>query len=63
MALLRGLAMRQCSNHSGPTTVAHVAGDDNTLADVVSRIYNTEFADVNDEQLCAGYTLVIIKAL
>jgi hypothetical protein len=53
--LLRGLAMRQRSNQSGPTTVAHVAGDDNTLADVASRIYNTEFADLNDNDFLTHF--------
>jgi hypothetical protein len=38
--ILRGLAMRQRCNQSGPTTVAHIEGDNNTMADVASRIFN-----------------------
>lgn len=53
--LLRGLAMRQRNNHSGPMTVAHVAGDDNTMADVASRIYNTEFSGFDDGQFLTHF--------
>ena len=48
--LLRGLAMRQRTNRSGPTTVAHEAGETNKMADVASRVFNTEFADYDDSQ-------------
>jgi hypothetical protein len=35
--LLRGLAMRQRATHAAPPAIYHVAGDQNTLADVASR--------------------------
>jgi hypothetical protein len=53
--LLRGLAMRQRYNQSGQTNVAHVAGDANPMADVASRIFNTEFADFDDSQFALHF--------
>ena len=35
--LIRGLAIRQRLLHSAPVSISHVAGEDNTLADIASR--------------------------
>ena len=35
--LIRGLAIRQRMLHSAPVSITHVAGEDNTLADIASR--------------------------
>jgi len=48
--LLRGLAMRQRSLHSGPSTVAPIAGDKNGMADEASRIFNSPFPHLSDSQ-------------
>jgi hypothetical protein len=48
--LLRGFAMRQRTLHSGPTTVAPIAGDQNGMADEASRIFNSPFPKLSDSQ-------------
>ena len=53
--LLRGFAMRQRSLHSGPPTVAPIAGDENGMADKASRIFNSPFPPLTDSQFIAYF--------
>ena len=53
--LLRGFAMLQRQDLSAPVLLAHVAGDENKMADYASRSYNTLLSTATNTQLIAVF--------
>ena len=53
--LLRGFAMLQRQELSAPVLLAHVAGDENKMADYASRSYNTVLSTATNTQFLAVF--------